>query len=163
MIDVLGERINTNDLEKAWRYFKNVILEAAGEVCGKTKCEGKNVKAIKWRGEKIKNDVKKKKRLWKMYLSNKSLATYQHDQDQMIKVKGLVKEAKRAEDEEGVMKQWRKYISEPLNTERDGDDVTDVQAGNGEKLDDSRQIYRTELTAALKKMKLGRAAGRNAE
>ncbi|KAF2903148.1 hypothetical protein ILUMI_03038 [Ignelater luminosus] len=46
-IDVLEERINTNDLEEAWSYFKNVILKATGEVCGKIKCVGTNVKATK--------------------------------------------------------------------------------------------------------------------
>ncbi|KAF2882454.1 hypothetical protein ILUMI_23717, partial [Ignelater luminosus] len=51
---------------------------------------------------------------------------------------------------------------EYFNAETDADDVVDVQAGNKEKTVDPGQICRREVTAALKKMKLGRAAGYDA-
>ncbi|KAF2879222.1 hypothetical protein ILUMI_26952 [Ignelater luminosus] len=60
-------------------------------------CGGQNVKATKWWSKEIEIEVKEKKRLWKMYLSHKSTATYRLYKDQRIKVKGLVKETKRAE------------------------------------------------------------------
>ncbi|KAF2886246.1 hypothetical protein ILUMI_19928 [Ignelater luminosus] len=55
------------------------------------------------------------------------------------------------------MARWREYISNLFNAETDGDDAMDVEAGNGEKPDYPEQISRTELTAALKKIRLGRA------
>ena len=66
-----SELQEVEDIESAWRIYKNTLTEAAEEVCSQKTIGGKE-KRTQWWNEEVKQKVKEKKEAWKKYLNSKS-------------------------------------------------------------------------------------------
>lgn len=86
------ENIKQTNIQQGWKTFKEIIIETAKEVCGISK--GKGEKRTAWWTNDIKEEVKKKKKEWKKYLTHKTPQQYEKYKKQRIKVKEIVAAAK---------------------------------------------------------------------
>ncbi|XP_073989088.1 uncharacterized protein [Rhodnius prolixus] len=100
----------SNSLEGMWANFKKVILEAAEEVCGRTKC-GLVKKETRWWSDEVKKEVCLKKVLWKQYLQIKDQQSYTLYKEQRRKVKEVIRDAKRE-----TWEQFGKFMEESTQT-----------------------------------------------
>lgn len=128
--------LNTNNsgktLEEKWTTFKNMLLSTAKEACGTTK-QRRREKHTNWWNSKVKEEIKKKKILWKHYIQNKTNETYEHYKTQRDIAKAEVRKAKQTSWEDfgnimesnfksnqklfyKVLKQLGKNKQRPINT-----------------------------------------------
>jgi len=98
---LLGKQGGKKDLEELWKYFKDTIKQVATEICGVSKSTNKR-KQTPWWNQEIKEEVRKKKKLWKKYLgTGKNANDYEVYKQQREKVKVLIREAKKGA--------WKKF------------------------------------------------------
>jgi hypothetical protein len=85
--------------EEAWQTFKTIVQEGARKVCG-TVVINKNKKQTSWWNEEIKEQIKKKKNKWEIYLNTKTRESYMSYKRQREVVKNVVIETKKKSWEE---------------------------------------------------------------
>ncbi|MFA0954722.1 hypothetical protein ACDI60_27130, partial [Klebsiella pneumoniae] len=83
------------DLEQAWRNFKEVILDSAREACGVSVEGGRKRKKTRWWNDSIKAELKIKREKWQNYLNRKTRQSHNEYKEQRRKVKTMVQEAKQ--------------------------------------------------------------------
>lgn len=139
--------IENENVESLWLRFKEVVLEAAREVCGTAKMINGR-KQTNWWNENIKNEVKKKKKNWRTYLSRRNTENYEIYKRQRLKVKNMIREAKEeswrrfGEKMERNSKENQKLFYKTLKNLRrkKGSQSTSIKGEDGQLLTEERQI-----------------------
>ena len=72
------DTINSTSLtvEEAWDTFKTALLDTMKEVCGTKKTGGRNRKATAWWNGEVKDAIREKKRLYKIWVKSKKEEDY---------------------------------------------------------------------------------------
>src|ERR1700712_2909824 len=88
-------------LEKRWQKLKQLLITRATEICKTRKIGIQQANRTRWWNDRVKNEVKEKKTLWKRYIKSKSEVDKQNYIEQRNKVKKIIKEEKK--------KSWTKF------------------------------------------------------
>ena len=194
-------RNENENIENAWRTFKNVILQAATEVCGVTKV-GNKTKRTPWWNDEVKKAIKEKKEAWKKCLNTKTVEDrniYKQKRDQardILKeakqqswekfgntieenfrnnkkcfwniVKGLRQnkgrqvrnirssEGKVENEEKRILEVWKEFYERKFDENRQIDKLTMANV-----VEEEKEISEFELNNAIKKLRIGKAEGRD--
>ncbi|XP_071505665.1 craniofacial development protein 2-like [Diadema antillarum] len=106
ILNVVGQKLkevdptNTN-VEEAWSTFKATLLDTLQDACGYRKAGNGTRKATAWWNEDVKEAIKEKKRLFKVWLKSKQDDDYEAYSHARRNSKRVIKAAKEAS--------WRKY------------------------------------------------------
>lgn len=88
------EEEDIKEIEGKWENFKDNLLNAAMETCGKRKIVNKSMKNTEWWNADIKTKIKEKKYAWERYLNTKKTEDYEEYKVKRIEVKKVIKKAK---------------------------------------------------------------------
>ena len=77
----LSEKLDHTDptllnVDEAWDSFKTVLLDTIRDVCGIKKTGGRNRKATAWWNKEVKDAIKEKKKLYKIWVKTKDEEDY---------------------------------------------------------------------------------------
>ena len=77
----ISEKLDHTDptllnVDEAWNSFKTVLLDTIREACGIKKTGGKNRKATAWWNKEVKDAIKEKKKLYKIWVKTKDEEDY---------------------------------------------------------------------------------------
>ena len=64
------------NVDEAWDSFKTVLLDTIREACGTKKAGGRNRKATAWWKKEVKDAIKEKKKLYKIWVKTKDREDY---------------------------------------------------------------------------------------
>ena len=200
--EVLGKiKDEQLQLEERWKILKETMVTAVEKVCGLITVNNR-VKHTKWWNDDIKQIVKKKKEIYKLYLRTKS----QEDREKYVEARNEVKQAVRSAKQKSweefgqeiedqhknnnkkfwttvknirkgykkpvrnienkqkqivtetseVLEVWRTYYEETFKDTNE----TNIEINSQNKETESiEEITMTELESAIKRVKLGKAAG----
>ena len=87
-----------SSVEEEWKLFKSMVLRCAASVCG-YKSVGRKSKGSAWWDEEVKELVKEKRRLFEVYISDRSARNREVYKRKNREVNGVIREKKNAVDE----------------------------------------------------------------
>lgn len=77
----INEKLGSTDstslnIEESWETFKIAFLDTLKEVCGTKKTRGRNRKVTAWWKKEVKDAIREKKRLYKIWVKSKDEEDY---------------------------------------------------------------------------------------
>uniref|UniRef100_A0A1W7R9N5 Endonuclease-reverse transcriptase HmRTE-e01 n=1 Tax=Hadrurus spadix TaxID=141984 RepID=A0A1W7R9N5_9SCOR len=93
-VEKMTPRTNIGEVEEEWKMFKEEITKCAERVCGRTSGKRKE-RETKWWNERVKNAVKEKKEMWRIWDKNREEESRRKYEDAKRKCKRVVNEEKK--------------------------------------------------------------------
>ncbi|KAI4470863.1 hypothetical protein MML48_1g12197 [Holotrichia oblita] len=153
------DNIEKTKLNEAWNIFKNITIESAIDVCGIFNRKSQN-KQTAWWNDEIKEEVKKKKLQWKIYLNDSTSTQYgKYKHNENRKRRRHIKDANNVvlTNELDIMNRWREYFQGLLG----GNTIIAPSMVRKKQLneDNNEVITMEELEVVIKMLKNGKSPG----